>query len=397
MTGPDRPRVLFLTPRFPYPPDRGDRLHAYHLLRVFRERFDLTLATFAPAGEAERRGEELFADWGLRLVTAAHPLPGRLGRLARGLVQGDPLQVAYYDEPALHRELARLGAAEPPFDAVVCHLIRMLPFLNSAAGRVKVVSLCDSIAMGLQRRLRHAPLPERPSVWLEAGRVRRLEAAVMGLVDEGWLVSEVDREEFPGDRSRLRVIPNGVEESLLEGEIPQEPPGIVGFHGHFGVPHNVQAAVTLAHEVLPELRRRGLPARVRLTGSGAAPAVRALSGLPDVELVGYRADLRQALQEYRVLCVPLRFSSGLQNKLVEAMAAGVPVVSSTAAVGALGPGAERWARAAETPAEYAQAIAELWERSPAARARLEEARAWVRARFRWEAYAERLAELVARA
>src|SRR5262249_49395834 len=149
--------------------------------------------------------------------------------------------------------------------------------------------------------------------------------------DEGWVVSAHDRASFGSAAEKIVVIPNGVDESLFEGGIPQDPPPIIGFLGHLGVPHNVDAAVYLARRILPVLRSRGIEARVRLIGPDPAPAVQALSRLEGVELTGYARELRPALQDLRVLCAPLRFSAGLQNKLIEALAAGVPTVSSKSA------------------------------------------------------------------
>lgn len=391
-----RPRVLYLTTRFPYPPDRGDRLHAFHMIRVFAERFEVTLAAFADSPHGDEEGRRLLESWGVRLIAGRLPLPGRLVRLAGGLLSGRPLQIAYYDEPRMRARLAQLAGAQAPFDAVVCHLIRSVPLARAVPARLRVVSLCDSLSLGLERRLAHAPWFERPSVWLEAGRVRRYESTVLDAFEEGWVVSETDRAAFGAAADKIVVIPNGVEQSLFEGDIPEAADPVVGFLGHLAVPHNVDASVFLARRILPALRARGVEARVRLIGPEPAPAVRALAELPGVELAGYAKDLRTALRGLRVLCAPLRFSAGVQNKLIEAVAAGVPAVSSRSAVTALGAGAERWIRIADEPDEYAAAIAEAWPRSAEEKARLTAAREWGRERFRWEAYADRLGVLLAR-
>jgi len=389
-----RSRVLVFTTRFPAPPDRGDRLHAYHLVRVFAQRFEVTLACFEDEPERMAEGLRLFESWGVRTVLAPLPALGRLQRLAAGVLGARPLQVAYFDEPGLVERIRELDRREGPFDASVTHMIRAVPLAKAARARRRAISLCDSLALSLKRRLSHAPVLERPSIWLEAGRVRRFEAHVLDGFDEGWVVSEVDRAAFPTVGDKMRVLPNGVDERLLEGEIPSDPPSFVGFVGHLGVPHNVDAAVILARRILPLLRARGLDVRVRFVGPEPAPAVRALGELENVELAGYASNLRQSLQGFRVMCAPLRFSAGVQNKVLEAVAAGVPAVTSPAAVTALGPEASRWIRSAETPEEYADAIAQSWERTPETLDRCERGRLWIAGRFRWGAYADRLQELM---
>jgi glycosyltransferase involved in cell wall biosynthesis len=389
-----RPRVLFLTTRFPFPPDRGDRLHAFHLLRVLAERFDVTLAAF-DEGESGSAGASVFEGLGVRVRTVPLSRFARLARLGGALVTGEPLQIAYYRDEAMRRLVASSLPAGQSYDAVVCHLVRTAPYAAAAPTRVRLLSLCDSMALGLERRMRHAPWLERPSIGLEHARMRRFESSVLDDFDEGWLVSGVDLAEFPGDTRKIRVIPNGVDARLLEGDIPEDPPSVIGFHGHFRVPHNVDAAGFLVREVLPRLRARGIETKVRFLGADPAPAVRALASVPGVEVRGYVEDLRSVLQEYRVLCAPLRFSAGIQNKLIEALAAGVPVVSATSAIEALGGAPSSIAQGADDPEAYAAAIAQQWARGEERMHALVAAREWVRLQFRWENFADRVSAWIA--
>lgn len=383
-------RVLFLSPRFPFPPDRGDRLHAYQVLRSLAQGFDVTTIGFGEAGGDSGEGARALQEWGVRARSVPLPLAGRFARLGASLFSTQPLQVRYYAEPAMYALLDELSASEPPFDALVCHLIRMAPFAARVRARVKVVDLADSVALSLDRRLAHAPLLERPSIWLESRRVRRFESEVMEGFDEGWVVSDVDRLRFPGSPSRLVVLPPGIDPSLFDGDVPEETPPVVGFLGHLSVPHNVDAATELAREILPRLVHRGLDARVLLIGATPAPAVLRLTENPRVRLAGFVPRLAQALQELRVLCAPIRFSAGVQSKLIDALAAGTPVVTSPEAAEALGPEARARVSTAGTPDEYAERIASLWQRTPAERERLRETRNWARDHFRWDRYRERL-------
>jgi len=383
-------RVLFLSPRFPFPLDRGDRLHAYHVLRTLAAGFEVTAIGFEETGDASRQGARVLEQWGVRARSVPLPLAGRLARLGASLLSSQPLQVRYYAEPAMNALLDEMSASEPPFDALVCHLIRMAPFAARVRAQVKVVDLADSIALSLDRRLAHAPLLERPSIWLESRRVRRFESRVMDWFDEGWVVSEVDRIRFPGSSSRLVVLPPGIDASLFEGEVPQETPPVVGFLGHLSVPHNVDAATELVREILPRLVQKGLDARVLLIGASPSPAVTRLTENPRVKLAGFVPHLAQALQGLRVLCAPIRFSAGVQSKLIDGLAAGTPVVTSPEAAEALGAEARARSYVAGSPDEYAERIASLWQRTPADRERLRETREWARDHFRWDRYRERL-------
>jgi len=386
-------RILFLTTRFPYPPDRGDRLHAYQLIRAFAARFDVTVVAFQGGGE-DGRGKTAIEDLGVRVRTVPLSRSASTWRLARGLLDGDPLQVAYYAEPRIYRLLERISAESAPFDAVVCHLIRTAPWVEHVRARRRLISLADSLSLSLTRRLRFAPMLERPSIYLEQARVRRFEKQVMAHFDEGWVVSEVDRSEYPGGFERIRAIPAGADEELLAGGLPDETDPVVGFLGHLSVPHNVDAAAILIEKIQPRLSAMGIPAKIRLIGGDPAPRIARLLAGPAVEWLGFVPNLASELRRVRVFCAPLRYSAGVQSKLVDALAAGVPVVTSPEAAQGLGPGAEHWVWIADSVDEYARAIAKAWQPSPERSRRLEGARQWVRERFRWGAYADRLQDLV---
>jgi glycosyltransferase involved in cell wall biosynthesis len=391
-----RRRVLFLSPRFPFPPDRGDRLHAYHVLRALSRRYEVTVAGFGEFAESTREGKRVLEDWGVHVRAAPLPLAGRLVRLGSSLLSSRPLQVSYYAEPAMHRLLREVSSSEPPFDALVCHLIRMAPFARSVPARVKIIDLADSVALGLARRLAHAPLLERPSIWLEARRVHRFEEKIVSSFDEGWVVSEIDQARFPGSPPGLVVIPPGIDESLFEGDVQTETPPTVGFLGHLSVPHNVDAVTVLVREILPLLLRRGLDAHVLLIGAAPSSRVKRLTQNPRVQLAGFVPRLAGALQGLRVLCAPIRFSAGVQSKLIDALAAGAPVLTSPEAAEALGEEVKQWIHVARSPEEYADAIARLWNRTPVDVERLKQAREWARGHFRWESYADRLDQILDR-
>ena len=369
-------------------------MHAYHVVRALSRAFDLTVAGFEEADESFPLGVRTLESWGVRVRIAPFAMGGRLARLGSSLLSGQPLQVRYYADPSMEKLLEGIAGAEPPFDALVCHFIRMAPFAKHVRARVKVIDLADSVALSLRRRLRHAPLFERPSIWLESERVHRFEETVMMGFDEGWVVSDVDRKQFPGAPPTLRVLRPGVDESLYEGDVPADTSPVIGFLGYLSVPHNVDAAVELVREILPRVRQRGLDARVRLIGGSPSRTVRRLAREPHVEWTGFVPHLAQALQDLRVFCSPIRFSAGVQSKLIDALAAGTSIVTSPQAAEALGAGASEWMRLAQSPDEYAAAIAGLWQRSPEEIQRLRRGRQWAREQFRWSGYAERLEELL---
>jgi glycosyltransferase involved in cell wall biosynthesis len=162
-----------------------------------------------------------------------------------------------------------------------------------------------------------------------------------------------------------------------------------------GVFHNVDAAVRLAEEILPRVRE-GVPgARLELIGTEPAARVRALAG-PGVRVRGHVVDLNAALNEAAVFVAPLRFAAGVQNKVLEAMAAGLPVVTTSEVNEGLRAMPGEHLLLADDDEGLAAAARRLLG-DPAERARLGQAgRALVLERFRWEAVGERLREIEGR-
>lgn len=323
-------RLLCLTPRLPWPPDRGDRLRAYHLLAAFGADHRVTLLS------AVERREELAGVEELRpLCEAVHTVVrGRCRSLAGGAIHAWrrlPLQALYYRDRRLGAKLGRLISGQP-FDAVYAHLFRLGPYVVDPSRRWphRIVDLTDVVSGEMERSL---PYRRGPGRWLyrhEARRVAAYENRLASAVEEVWVVSEAERAELlarvPG--AHVRVVPNGVDGELFRPRAGAPVAGRMLFVGHMDVAHNVDAARFLVDEVLPRVRRRAPYATVRLVGAGGGRAIARLAARRAVEWGGFVDDLPTELARAAVFVAPLRYSAGMQNKVMEAMAAGRPVVTT---------------------------------------------------------------------
>jgi sugar transferase (PEP-CTERM/EpsH1 system associated) len=322
-------RLLCLTPRLPWPPDRGDRLRAYRLLATFAEDHRLTLLS-----AVERRRE-------LEGVRELRPLCEAVHTVVRGRAHSTlvgalnawrplPLQVLYYRDRRFRARLARL--LEESFDAIYVQLFRLAPYVTE--GRrdwpPRILDLTDVVSGEIARSL---PYRRGSTRWLlarEARRIAAYEGRVAALVEEVWVVSEAERralgERAPG--AAVRVVPNGVDGDRFRPRGVASVAGRLLFVGNMDVAHNIDAARFLARQVLPRVRRRVPDATLRLVGAGGGRRVAGLAARAGVEWVGFVPDLQEELERAAVFVAPLRFSAGLQNKVLEAMAAARPVVTT---------------------------------------------------------------------
>ena len=389
-------KIAFLTPRFPFPPDRGDRLTVYHLLRVLSERHAVTLFSFVDGSEPPEAFERVRP---LCRAVVTVRLPRWRSWLQAWMRVASPIpsQVAYYASARMRAAL-RERLSREPYDAIFCHTIRLASYVADLPHPAKILWIGDSLGMALGRGSRFAPRWRRPGMRWERHRLDRFTARASRDYADVWAISEDDRNDL------LRIgcpyvtlVTHGVDERLFELSRPPLPPPRAVFLGNLSVPHNVDAARHAAIDVWPGVRREIPTAELWLAGVAAVAAVRSLADRPGVRVVGAVPDLRSLWSSVALLLAPLRFSTGIQNKILEAMAAGVPVVTTPTAAAALGAGHGVHVLTAETPSALAAAVVDVLQNPAPAAARAERARALVRRQFRWESAVERLEAVVERA
>ena len=371
--------VLFLVARFPVPPWRGDQLRAYHHLRLLAPGHRITcaaLVTRSPPPAASRA----LAALGVRVEVVRLGLAGAVPSLGRALA-GDPrpFQVLLY---ARRRARARVAALAAGADLVHAQLVRAADYVPES-GPPAVIDLVDALSANFARRAaRQRGLLGRIAS-VEAARLRRYEAELVQRGLPCLVVAESERAALGGAET-VRVVPNGVDPVAFAYVEDGRPAARLVFAGNLGYFPNVDAAAFLARDILPRVREAVAGAELRLVGARPARAVRAVAALPGVSLAASVPAMAPELAAATVAVVPLRAGSGLQNKVLEAMAAGTPVVATPRAVAGLAVRAGDEVLVAEDAAGLAAAVVALLRDPARARAQARAARAVVERRYRWE-------------
>jgi sugar transferase (PEP-CTERM/EpsH1 system associated) len=386
-------RILCLASRLPYPPDRGDRLRAFNFIKQLSHDHELSLVSFV-ADESENEHQQALLTYCREVrVLLMHRYRSAMSVLLN-LWRRDPLQTLYYRSGAMRRLVGEV-LAENQFDVVYVHLFRMAPYVAGYPNLYRVVDLTDVISQEVVRSLPYRGLAWRLLYSLERPRIERYERYVAETFEETWLISDADRRVLAADcpAANIRVVANGVDlERFYPTGHPAEPNSLI-FVGHLGVFHNVDAAVHLVRDVLPRVRRQIPGCTLTLAGAEPSAQVVRLGEVPGVRVTGFVPDLNEHLNRAAVFVAPLRFAAGVQNKVLEAMAAGRPVVTTSVVNAGLGaqPGEEVMV-SDDVTATAAQVIALL--RNAELQTRIGEAgRRFVRRKYDWGQVVRRMKEI----
>ncbi len=372
--------ILFLVTRFPAPPWRGDQVRAYHHLRHLARRHAITCCALVLRSPPASRRAEVEA-LGVRLEVVRLGLAGAVPALARVLV-GDrrPFQVLLYARRRARARVARL-VATGGFDVIHAQLVRAAAYLPPA--RPAVVDLIDALSANFARRARSGRGPLAALAAWEAARLRRAEAGLVAGGAPCLVVGEEERAALGGGPT-IRVVPNGIDTTDFPYREDGRPAARIVFGGNLGYFPNVDAVGWLADDILPRIRAAVPAAELRLVGARPARAVRALTARPGVSLAAAVPAMAPELAAATLAVIPLRAGSGLQNKVLEAMAVGTPVVASPQAVAGLDVCPGEHLLVAEDAAGLAAAAVALIRDAGRARALARAARTLVERRYRWE-------------
>lgn len=378
--------ILYLAHRIPYPPNKGDKLRSFHQLQYLAQRHRVWCACFIDDPGDWRHVPhlcELCAD------VAAFELQPRAARwrALRSLLSGGTATCGYFHDARLAAALTA-WSKQVRFDSVVAFSSSMVPYALQVPAARRVLDLCDCDS---QKWLDYARSSLPPKKWLYAVEGRRLasfENKCVWLFDETIVITRSEAACLAANAGSVRIIANGVaipplpprhDFSATSGEVL-----VVGFVGALNYRPNVDAVCWFVKHCWPAIRHAHPTAVFRVIGHSPARAVRRLGRIPGVQVIGPVPDVSPEILRFDVSVAPLRIARGLQNKVLEAMAYGRPLVlTSAAAEGVCGQSGEHFI-VADQAAQFAQAVTKLLS-DAAARKRLgESARELVSRHHRWE-------------
>jgi sugar transferase (PEP-CTERM/EpsH1 system associated) len=391
-----RPRIVFLCQRVPWPPDRGDRITTWHFLQHFLERGARVQVGAFQEEERDADGVAFLRQRGCEVSAPFRPRRrGRRIASLRGLVTGEALTLPFFRDRTLAAAVRAWLDPEPP-DLVWVYSSSMAQYVlavpPAARPRATVMQFAE---LDSDKWRQYAAVRRGYGRWLYAREARLLlafEDRVARTFARSLVVSDVERTLF---RERIpgvdpAVLPNGVDVGHFtsRGDDARHPHTAV-FTGVMDYEPNVDGVTWFASWCWPELRRRFPDARLTIVGSKPVPKVQQLAQLPGVTVTGRVPETPPWFDRAAVAIAPLRLARGVQNKVLEAMSMGLPVVSSPQAAQGLGDVPPGTIAVADGADATVTAVARLFADPAGARAVGAAAAAWVRREWPWSRMYER--------
>lgn len=388
-------KLLIIAPRFPYPLDKGDRLTVYNLARYFSGRHEVILLAFMGPQQRREYIEEL-TPFCHRIEVVPLRHWRAYSNCALGFFSGKPLQVLYYSSPEMTRKVDMVFEQERP-DLIYAHTIRMAEYVRHLDGHPKVLAMQVSMSLNYRRLAEFSSNSLSRLVYSsEHYRLKRYERQVAQNFDRCLVVSWRDREELEraGCIGNIDVIPHGVDFRYFGADpnLAKEPNSII-FTGNLSYAPNVDAVLYFYKAILPLIREQIPGVRFYVVGTSPKAPIRSLNRDPRIVVTGFVNDIRPYLSKSQVAIDPLRIGAGLQNKVLEAMSMGLPVVATPVANEGIGASHGDNILIADEPRAFARTVVRLLK-DPGLRRRIgSSARAFVEGNWSWETHFATLEEL----
>ncbi len=382
----------------PYPPSRI-RIRPFGFLQALARRgHRICVLAAQPPEDRDADLEPLH-----RLGVEIHCFPLSRGRTLwnawRAWMRGEPFQAGYADHPALREALRR--SLRERWDVVHVEHLRGAGFAREIPIDRLVFDAVDSITRLFEQAQALAPgCLTRWLARLELARTRQFEAGWLAAFPRIVVTSKEDaaalRRLAPDGRASLTVIPNGVDLEFFRPQaVPRELATLI-FTGKMSYHANMAAALDLIREIMPRIWAQRPEVQLWIVGRNPPPRLRQAARDPRVEITGTVPDLRPYLARATLAVCPLRYAVGIQNKVLEAMAMGTPVIATPPVLGGLQAVPGRDLAVAEGAGAFAEEVLRLLDDGVERAALGAAGRAYVETYHRWEFLAERLEEVYSR-
>jgi len=383
-------KLLITLSRVPYPLDKGDKLRAFYFIKYLSKYFDIVL--FCVSSEKiHPNAEDSLKQFCCEIYFYRLNKIMIFFNLIKAFFKGLPLQSGYFFSCGAKRKLNKCIEEFKP-DYIFCQLVRMAEYVKDIK-LPKMLDYQDTFSYGLKRRMDKSGFLKRKLLKIEFERMLQYENRVFEYFEKKIIISETDRELIPHHlKEQIHVVSNGVDTSYYKPANCQKEYDIM-FSGNMGYPPNIDAVMYLVNEILPIVKKYKKSIKVLIAGTSPTEAIKRLA-CQNVVITGWVEDMREFYSKSRVFIAPMRIGIGLQNKLLEAMAMGLPCITTPLANNALNASNRLEILVGNSKHELATAILELLDDIDFAEKISKNSLNFVKNNYSWEQNIVRLINII---
>ena len=362
-------KILYICHRFPFPPKRGGKIRPFNMIQHLSARHEVTVCSLTRSDEEASEGRGI-APYCARFEMGRVFGPIQALRMLMRLPTPVPSSMGFFYSPELAGKIRHRLETEK-FDLIFVHCSSVAQYVSHVRGVPKILDFGDMDSQKWLEYVRFKPLLLKPGYWLEGRKLLREEHRLARAFEMCTATTRAEWETLEGYGTGVPTdwFPNGVDAEYFSPDGESYDADTISFIGRMDYYPNQECMFDFCARVWPLLRARREKLKLLIVGANPSQSVRALENLPGVTVTGSVPDVRPYVRRSAVMVAPLNIARGTQNKILEAMAMGVPVVSSVVAAGGVDAVPGEHLLTASTPSEYAEAILRVVG-DPAERARL---------------------------
>lgn len=318
-------KIAVVTSRFPYPLEKGDKLRLYFQIKFLSQYHEIILLSLA---------ESPISDSSLKHIQGfcktVHVFPLQKNKVTfnalKAFLLKTPLEVGYFFDKKIKSQIQKIIHIEKP-DHIFCQLIRMSEYVRELP-YPKTLDYMDAFSLGMYRRAENSSWLARYFLKKDAQRIATYEAEVFDDFNQHTIISLQDRNHLSFlKKEKIHVLPNGVDIDFFKPHPEVNQKYDLAFIGNMGYYPNVQAAIFLGKKILPKLLLKNNQLQLLIAGARPDAAVKNLAN-KNITISGWVEDIRMAYASAKIFIAPIFHGRGQQNKILEAMAMGIPCITS---------------------------------------------------------------------
>lgn len=379
-----KPKLFVVLSRVPYPLEKGDKLRAYHQIKALSNVHEIHLFCLSESKIPRESIDELNKIVDHLTIFKLNKIL-ILWNLFKAIFSGVPFQVAYFNQFKARKVVRNIISEYKP-DSIYCQLVRTTEYVKDIHHIPKTLDYMDAFSKGMYRRSEISKGIKKYFFKTEGDRLKLYEHKMFDYFDHHTIISEQDKKYIShNNQAKIITIENGIDKSFFEANSKVTQVYDLLFVGNLSYAPNIECCHYLLDELLADLIKWKPDVKILLAGANPNESlVSKVKNLENVELSGWIDDIRTAYWSAKIFVAPLFIGTGLQNKLLESMALGIPCVTTSLANNALNAEVGKDILISDSQVSFIENIKSLLEDSELYGTISKNGKEYVRGNFNWE-------------